>query len=108
MFSEIHLNELKKLEKQLETADSEKGALTSHLRESQAAAERSEAELQALQNRVLQLSAHVDALQSLQRKGGALGSILGGRQANGNSVEEMAASLAGYQGWFSLLANEVC
>jgi len=95
------------LEKQLESSEVEKGTLTTHLRESQAAAEKSEIEFQTLLGRVLKLSAHVDALQTVQRKGGALGSALQGRPANGNSVEEMSAAIAGYQGWFGLLANEV-
>lgn len=46
LFSEVHLNELKKLEKQLESLEKEKISLTQGLRESQGLVEKSQGELQ--------------------------------------------------------------
>ena len=68
LFSEIHLNELKKLEKQLELAESEKTVLTSNLRESQHAVEKSQGELQSFVARIVQLAAHVESLHHLHSK----------------------------------------
>lgn len=68
LFSEIHLNELKKLEKQLELAETEKAHLTQNLRESQYAVEKSQAELQSFVARIVQLAAHVQSLHHLHSK----------------------------------------
>ena len=68
MFSEIHLNELKKLEKQLEVAETEKLLLTQNLKESQHAVEKSQAELQSFIARIIQLAAHVQSLQHIHSK----------------------------------------
>lgn len=68
LFSEIHLNELKKLEKQLELAESEKAHLTQNLRESQYAVEKSQNELQSFVARIVQLAAHVQSLHHLHSK----------------------------------------
>lgn len=65
LFSEIHLNELKKLEKQLELAESEKTILSQNLRDSQHAVEKSQGELQSFVARIVQLAARVQALQHL-------------------------------------------
>lgn len=46
LFSEVHLNELKKLEKQLEMLEKEKLSLTQGLRENQSLVEKSQGELQ--------------------------------------------------------------
>ena len=68
LFSEIHLNELKKLEKQLELAETEKALLTQNLRESQYAVEKSQGELQSFVARIVQLAAHVQSLHHLHSK----------------------------------------
>lgn len=68
LFSEIHLNELKKLEKQLEIAETEKAMLTQNLKESQYAVEKSQAELQSFIARIVQLAAHVQSLQHIHSK----------------------------------------
>lgn len=68
LFSEIHLNELKKLEKQLELAESEKALLTQNLRESQFAVEKSQGELQSFVARIVQLAARVQSLHHLHSK----------------------------------------
>lgn len=67
LFSEIHLNELKKLEKQLEILENEKGCLTSTLREAQQSLDSSQNELHNFMSRVSLLAAHVDSLQQLKR-----------------------------------------
>jgi len=68
LFSEIHQNEVNKLQKQLELAETEKAHLTQNLRESQYAVERSQAELQSFVARIVQLAAHVQSLQHLYSK----------------------------------------
>lgn len=68
LFSEIHLNELKKLEKQLELAETEKAHLMQNLRESQYAVEKSQGELQTFVTRIVQLAAHVQSLHHLHSK----------------------------------------
>lgn len=67
LFSEIHLNELKKLEKQLEILENEKTCLTSTLREAQQNLDSSQNELHNFMSRVSLLAAHVDSLQQLKR-----------------------------------------
>lgn len=66
LFSEIHLNELKKLEKQVEQMESEKISLTQNLRESQSVAERSQAELQSLMTRLVQLGSRIQSLDHIR------------------------------------------
>lgn len=68
LFSEIHLNELKKLEKQLEMAETEKATLTQNLKDSQSAVEKSQTELQSFIARIVQLAAHVQSLQHIHSK----------------------------------------
>lgn len=61
LFSEIHLNELKKLEKQLESSDNERQALTTKLKESQLDMEKLKDDLAAEQAHRLQIEAHITA-----------------------------------------------
>lgn len=68
LFSEIHLNELRKLEKQLEQAEKEKMLLTQNLRDSQTQIEKSQGELQLFMAHLVQLAAHVDSLHYLRQK----------------------------------------
>lgn len=68
LFSEIHLNELRKLEKSLEQAEKEKMLLTQNLRDSQTQIEKSQGELQLFMARLIQLAAHVDSLHYLRQK----------------------------------------
>ncbi|KAF4522826.1 hypothetical protein B566_EDAN008088 [Ephemera danica] len=68
LFSEIHLNELQRLEKAVEQAEGDKQLLTLSLREAQGQAERSQAELQSLGARIATLGAHVDSLQALRQR----------------------------------------
>nr|CAD7399139.1 unnamed protein product [Timema cristinae] len=97
LFSEIHLNELKKLEKQLEQAENDKLLLTQNLRDSQSSVERSQSELQVFMARILQLAAHVDSLQHLRQK--ADKTILHSDQAH--------AVVMQYKQWFMLASREI-
>lgn len=65
LFSEIHLNELRKLEKKLEEADHEKTQLTTNLKESQEGLEKARGELDAQHARVSHLLGHISALVKL-------------------------------------------
>lgn len=89
LFSEIHLNELKKLEKQLEQAENEKVQLTSNLRDAQSSLERSRGEISALMARILQISANIDSLQDLCKK---------------SSVKDDTVH---FKSWFTIAANEL-
>lgn len=100
LFSEIHLNELKKLEKQLELAESEKVHLTQNLRESQYAVEKSQGELQTFIARIVQLTAHVQSLQHLHSK-------LPGKENEEVTVEKLNQAIMQYHQWSTISAREV-
>lgn len=68
LFSEIHLNELKKLEKQLEILENDKICLTNNLRDAQQNLDKSQNELQNFLSRVTLLAAHVDSLYQLRKQ----------------------------------------
>ncbi|GLH13771.1 Protein bicaudal D [Gryllus bimaculatus] len=104
LFSEIHLNELKKLEKQLEQAENEKLLLTQNLRESQGSVERSQAELQVLMARLLQLAAHVDSLYHLRQQ--ADKEVQKGKDLN-VVLEKLSLALSQYDKWFALTSKEI-
>lgn len=89
LFSEIHLNELKKLEKQLEQAENEKVQLTSNLRDAQSSLERSRGELSALMARILQVGANVESLQEICKK----------TKVKGDSAQ--------FKYWFTIAGNEL-
>ncbi|XP_015109779.1 protein bicaudal D isoform X1 [Diachasma alloeum] len=100
LFSEIHLNELKKLEKQLELAESEKALLTQNLRDSQHAVEKSQGELQAFVARIVQLSAHVQSLQHLHSK-------LPEKQTEETAMDKLTQAVMQYHQWSTMSAREV-
>jgi protein bicaudal D len=68
LFSEIHLNEVKKLEKQCEMLENEKIGLTANLREAQQTLDRSQNDLQNFMAKVTLLAGHVDSLHMLRKK----------------------------------------
>ncbi|XP_043496662.1 protein bicaudal D isoform X1 [Polistes fuscatus] len=100
LFSEIHLNELKKLEKQLELAESEKVHLTQNLRESQYAVEKSQAELMTFIARIMQLTAHVQSLQHLHSK-------LPSKENEEVTMEKLNQAIMQYHQWSTMSAREV-
>lgn len=102
LFSEIHLNELKKLEKQLEQADLEKSALTQSLKESQNQVERNQKELQAFLAKIIQLGTHVEALQTLKNKAQDLGSY-----PSDATLDNLSLIVHNYQQWFQFTFKEL-
>ena len=59
LFSEIHLNELKKLEKQLETTEAERQALNNKYKESQTSLDKLKDDLSAELAHTSQIEAHL-------------------------------------------------
>lgn len=98
LFSEVHLNELRKLEKQLELLEKEKTALTQNLRENQATVERTQGELQLFVARLAQMAAHVDSLQHLYQN----------VDKNApNPPGQIEKLLSKYQQWYKLSFKEI-
>lgn len=102
LFSEIHLNEIKKLEKQLEQADLEKLALTQNLKESQTQVEKSQKELQAFLAKIIQLGTHVDSLQTLKTKAQNLGVY-----PKDATLDKLSLVVLNYQQWFDFTYKEL-
>ncbi|XP_031786465.1 protein bicaudal D isoform X2 [Nasonia vitripennis] len=100
LFSEIHLNELKKLEKQLEMAETEKAVLTQNLKESQCAVDKSQAELQSFIARIVQLAAHVQSLQHIHSK-------LPEKQSDETTLDKLNLAIIQYHQWSTMSAQEV-
>lgn len=96
LFSEVHLNELRKLEKQLELLEKEKSALTQNLRENQASVERSQSELQVFVSRLAQLAAHVDSLHRFYQNAD--------KNVQTGQAEKLIAC---YQQWYKLSGKEI-
>lgn len=65
LFSEVHLNEIRKLEKQLEQAENEKSQLSKHLKASQEQLERMRLDVDREQSRVVQLMSHLAVLENV-------------------------------------------
>ncbi|KAH8394184.1 hypothetical protein KR215_004835 [Drosophila sulfurigaster] len=109
LFSEIHLNELKKLEKQLESIENEKSHLTTNLREAQTSLDKSQNELQNFMSRLALLAAHVDSLVQLKKQ-----VELKDPKANSTDQEkdeqlqqQLRAIISQYANWFTLSAKEI-
>lgn len=102
LFSEIHLNELRKLEKSLEQAEKEKMLLTQNLRDSQTQIERSQGELQSFMARLMKLAAHVDSLQHLRHK---VDKEVGPKPDH--AVDKLSKIVDQYYQWFTLSSREI-
>lgn len=100
LFSEIHLNELKKLEKQLEIVENEKLILTQNLRDSQHVIEKSQGELQAFVARIVQLAAHVQSLQHIHSK-------LPDKQTDETALDKLTQAVMQYHQWSTMSAREI-
>ncbi|XP_075152066.1 microtubule-associated protein Bicaudal D isoform X2 [Haematobia irritans] len=111
LFSEIHLNELKKLEKQLESMENEKTHLTANLREAQTSLDKSQNELQNFMARLAILAAHVDALMQLKKqydnKDDVTQEALKKQQNEENLKQQLRDTLSKYSNWFSLSSKEI-
>ncbi|KAL7634106.1 UNVERIFIED_CONTAM: hypothetical protein RMT77_015434 [Armadillidium vulgare] len=71
LFSEIHLNELRKLEKKLEESDSEKSQLTMNLKETQEHLEKAKGEIDSQHAKISHLLGHISALIKLHEQDNA-------------------------------------
>lgn len=114
LFSEVHVNELRKLEKQLEQLEKEKVALQQTVRDQQGLADRSHAELQAFIARLSQFTAHVDSLQHLQQNvaksdDDCTKSYEKAEKAEHDALanEKLLRSLNEYKRWLKLSAKEI-
>lgn len=106
LFSEIHLNELKRYEKQLEHLEAEKANLTTNLRDAQQNLDKSQNDLQNFLAKVTLLAAHVDSLHHLRKQ------IENDDHMKDVSKEKMVAEKLGdivhqYASWFTLSAKEI-
>lgn len=68
LFSEIHLNQMKKLEKQLEGVEGERNALTKSLKEIQDQMEKGKSQVATLQAAVTTIMSHIQALNNLKEE----------------------------------------
>lgn len=114
LFSEIHLNELKKLEKQLESMENEKAHMTSNLREAQTNLDKSQNELQNFMSRLALLAAHVDALTQLKKQIDTKDDSLTKMAKNSkdkndelNLNQKLRDVLTQYSNWFTLSSKEI-
>lgn len=98
LFSEVHLNELRKLEKQLENLEKEKLVLTQNLRENQSLVEKSQGELSVFVARLTQLAAHVDSLQHLSQNVD---------KSLSKPIDEASKLIDQYSQWFKLSSKEI-
>lgn len=111
LFSEIHLNELKKLEKQLEIMENEKLHLTANLREAQTNLDKSQIEFQNFMARLSVLTAHVDSLAHLKEqydgKDEDTQQALKRQQNEENVKQQLKDTVALYSNWFRLSFKEI-
>lgn len=66
LFSEIHLNQMKRLEKQLESVEGEKNVLSKSLKEIQEQLEKGKSALGIVQSALISIVSHIDALECLK------------------------------------------
>ncbi|XP_070496446.1 protein bicaudal D [Chironomus tepperi] len=108
LFSEIHLNELKKYEKQLEMLENEKASLTTNLRDAQQSLDKSQNDLQNFMAKVSLLAAHVDSLYQLRRQIEADDQMKEfDREKQKIMNEKLNNIVHQYNQWFSISAKEI-
>lgn len=108
LFSEIHLNELKKLEKQLETMENEKLCLTANLRDAQQNLDKSQNDLQNFMAKLMLLAAHVDALHTLKKQIQIEENITAVTPTKDKDVnEKLNEAIMQYSNWFTLSSKEI-
>ncbi|KAL7045374.1 hypothetical protein ACKWTF_002218 [Chironomus riparius] len=108
LFSEIHLNELKKYEKQLEMLENEKASLTTNLRDAQQSLDKSQNDLQNFMAKVSLLAAHVDSLYQLRRQIEADDQMKEfDREKQKIMNEKLNSIVHQYNTWFSISAKEI-
>ncbi|XP_063702701.1 protein bicaudal D [Culicoides brevitarsis] len=110
LFSEIHLNELKKLEKQLEALETEKTGLSANLRDAQQNLDKSQNDMQNFVAKVLLLAAHVDALHQLKKQietEDKLKAVSVDGSKDKAMTDMMNEAIAQYTAWFAISAKEI-
>ncbi|XP_035773562.1 protein bicaudal D-like isoform X2 [Anopheles albimanus] len=107
LFSEIHLNELKKLEKQLETMENEKLCLTANLRDAQQNLDKSQNDVQNFMSKLLVMAAHVDALHNLKKQIQIEENITVANNKDKNATQKMNEAIMQYSSWFTLSSKEI-
>ncbi|XP_052868130.1 protein bicaudal D [Anopheles cruzii] len=108
LFSEIHLNELKKLEKQLETMENEKLCLTANLRDAQQNLDKSQNDLQNFMAKLMLMAAHVDALHNLKKQIQIEENITAVPNNKDKEMnEKLNEAIMKYSSWFTLSAKEI-
>lgn len=107
LFSEIHLNELKKLEKQLEQLESEKSSLTTNLRDAQQNLDKSQNDLQGFMAKVLLLAAHVDSLHQLKKQFETEEKKQVSKTKDKALNDALNEAIAQYSSWFTLSSKEI-
>ncbi|XP_050084620.1 protein bicaudal D isoform X2 [Anopheles aquasalis] len=107
LFSEIHLNELKKLEKQLETMENEKLCLTANLRDAQQNLDRSQNDVQNFMSKLLVMAAHVDALHNLKKQIQIEENITVVDNKDKKATEKLNEAILQYSNWFTLSSKEI-
>lgn len=109
LFSEIHLNELKKLEKQLEQLETEKTGLSNNLRDAQQNLDKSQNDMQNFVAKVLLLAAHVDALHHLKKQIESEDKLKTLTiDAKDKAITDMMnEAIAQYTAWFAISSKEI-
>ncbi|CRL03756.1 CLUMA_CG016414, isoform A [Clunio marinus] len=109
LFSEIHLNELKMYEKQLETLESEKANLTSNLRDAQQNLDKSQNDLQNFIAKVTLLAAHVDSLHFLRKQIEKEDQLKSSTDDQKQKIinEKLNEIVHQYTSWFTLSSKEI-
>jgi len=100
LFSEIHLNQMKKLEKQLEGMECERNGLTKSLKEIQDQVEKSKGQVSTLQAALATIVSHIEALNSLKDETSLK---IGSSGQSANNINVMST----YQGWFTVSSKEI-
>ncbi|XP_035710459.1 protein bicaudal D isoform X2 [Folsomia candida] len=88
LFSEIHLNQMKKLE-------GERNSLTKSLKEIQDLSDKSKGQVVLLQAALTTIVSHIDALNSLKEK------------TSQKMVDGKTPKLSTYEGWYTISAKEI-
>ncbi|CAL8130584.1 unnamed protein product [Orchesella dallaii] len=96
LFSEIHLNQMKKLEKQLEGVEGERNALTKSLKEIQDQMEKGKSQVAHLQAAVATIMSHIEALNNLKNEIS--------KKVEKPEDKPIATT---YQGWFTVSGKEI-
>jgi len=99
LFSEIHLGQLKKLERQLESIETEKQGLSSSVREVQDSLENSKKELAAQKARVAALIAYITDLTKLKEEADA--------KLGKDKPQDLDAALGVHRDWQSRVVAEI-